>query len=112
MSGRAGQILAGVVTTAVLAGTSQAAAPDRVTEPTWKHALWIRSDALNQRYGLGEYRQEAAPTAEPSWRRALRIRGEAMNRTHPTARRERRSALTRPLISEGEVDRPWTYVLI
>jgi hypothetical protein len=79
MSGRAGRILAGLVTAAVLAGTSQAAAPDRVTEPTWKRALWIRSDALNQRYGLGEYIQEAAPTAEPSWRRALRIRGEAIN---------------------------------
>jgi hypothetical protein len=79
MSGRAGRILAGLVTAAVLAGTSQAAAPDRVTEPTWKRALWIRSDALNQRYGLGEYSQEAAPTAEPSWRRALRIRGEAIN---------------------------------
>jgi hypothetical protein len=79
MRGRAGRILAGVVTAAVLAGTSQAAAPDPVTEPTWKRALWIRSDALNQRYGLGEYSQEAAPTAEPSWRRALRIRGEAIN---------------------------------
>jgi hypothetical protein len=83
MSGRAGQILAGVVTAAVLAGTSQAAAPDRVTEPTWKRALWIRSDALNQRYGLGEYIQVAAPTAEPSWRRALRIRGEAINIATP-----------------------------
>jgi hypothetical protein len=82
MSGRAGQILAGVVTAAVLAGTSQAAAPDRVTEPTWKHALWIRSDALNQRYGLGEYSQEAAATAA-SWRRALRIRGEAINIAAP-----------------------------
>jgi hypothetical protein len=82
MSGRAGQIVAAAMTAAVLAGTSQAAAPDRVTEPTWKRALWIRSDALNQRYGLGEYSQKAAPTAEPSWRRALRIRGEAMNRTH------------------------------
>jgi hypothetical protein len=83
MSGRAGQILAGVVTAAVLAGTSQAAAPDRVTEPTWKRALSIRSDALNQRYGLGEYSQEAAATAEPSWRRALRIRGEAINIAAP-----------------------------
>jgi hypothetical protein len=79
MSGRAGQILAGVVMAAVLAGTSQAAAPDRLTEPTWERALWIRSDALNQRYGLGEYRHEAAATAEPSWKRALRIRGEAIN---------------------------------
>jgi hypothetical protein len=81
MSGRAGQIVAGVLTAAVLAGTSQAAAPDRVTESTWMRALWIRSDALNQRYGLGDYRHEAAPTGEASWRRALRIRGEAMNRT-------------------------------
>ena len=81
MSGRAGQVVAGVLTAAVLAGTSHAAAPDRVTESTCMRALWIRSDALNQRYGLGDYRQEAAPTGEPSWRRALRIRGEAMNRT-------------------------------
>ena len=81
MSGRAGQIVAAVMTAAVLAGTSQAAAPDRATEPSWMRALWIRSDALNQRYGLGEYNHEAAPTAEPSWKRALRIRGEAMNRT-------------------------------
>jgi hypothetical protein len=83
MSGRAGQILAGLVTAAVLAGTSQAAAPDRVTEPTWQRALWIRSDALNQRYGLGQYIQEAAATAEPPWRRALRIRGEAINIATP-----------------------------
>jgi hypothetical protein len=96
MSERARQIMAAVVTAVVLAGTSQAAAPDGVTEPTWKRALWIRSDALNQRYGLGEYRQEAARTAEPSWRRALRIRGDAMNRTHPPARRERRSRADAP----------------
>ena len=81
MSGRAGQIVAGVITAAVLAGTSQAAAPDRVSAPPWMRALWIRSDALNQRYDLGEYRQEAVRTAEPSWRRALRIRAEALNRT-------------------------------
>jgi hypothetical protein len=87
MSERTRQIVAAVVTAAVLAGTSQAAAPDRVAEPTWKRALRIRSAALNQRYSLGEYSQETAPTAEPSWRRALRIRGEAMNRTHPRAPR-------------------------
>jgi hypothetical protein len=81
MSRRAGQIVATVVAAAALAASSQAAAPDRATEPSWMRALWIRSDALNQRYGLGEYKHEAAPTAEPSWRRALRIRGEAMNRT-------------------------------
>ena len=99
MSKRGGQIVSAVVTALVLAGTSQAAAPDRVTEPTWKRALWIRSDALNQRYGLGAYSHEAAPAAEPSGRRALRIRGEAMNRTHPTAPRAataRAEALAHP----------------
>jgi hypothetical protein len=80
MSGRAGQIVAGVVTVAVLAGTSQAASPDPVSAPPWMRALWIRSDALNRSYGLGEYSREAVPTSEPSWRRALRIRAEAMNR--------------------------------
>ena len=84
MSGRAGQIVAAVMTAAVLAGTSQAAAPDRATEPSWMRALWIRSDALNQRYGLGEYQpQEGAATTEPSWRRALRIRSEAINIAAP-----------------------------
>jgi hypothetical protein len=81
MSGRAAQMVAGVVAAAVLAGSAQAADSHRVTEPRWMRALWIRSDALNRTYGLGEYRHEAARTAEPSWRRALRIRGEALNRT-------------------------------
>jgi pyruvate/2-oxoglutarate dehydrogenase complex dihydrolipoamide acyltransferase (E2) component len=80
MSRRAGQIVATVVAAAALAASSHAAAP----EPSWMRALWIRSDALNQRYSLGEYNHEDAPTAEPSWRRALRIRGEALNRTHRT----------------------------
>jgi hypothetical protein len=73
--------VANVVAAAALAASSQAAAPDRATEPSWMRALRIRSDALNERYGLGEYNHEAASTAEPSWRRALRIRGEALNRT-------------------------------
>jgi hypothetical protein len=84
MSRRVGQIVATVVAAAALAASSHAAAPDRATEPSWMRALWIRSDALNQRYSLGEYNHEAAPTAEPSWRRALRIRGEALNRTRRT----------------------------
>lgn len=73
MRKRAGQIVAGVVTVVVLAGTSQAAAPDRVTEPTWKRALWIRSDALNQRYGLGEYSQEAARVGKEHFGASSRV---------------------------------------
>ena len=79
MSRRAGQIVATVAAAAALAASSHAAAPERATGTSWMRALWIRSDAQNQRYGLGEYSQEAAPTAELPWRRALRIRGEAMN---------------------------------
>jgi hypothetical protein len=81
MSERAREVVAAVAAAAVLAGSAQAAGTDHTTKPTWMRALWIRSDALNRTYGLGEYRRDAANAAEPSWKRALRIRGEAMNRT-------------------------------
>ena len=78
MDGRA--MVAVVVAAATLAGSAQGAGADRSTEPAWMRALWIRSAALNEMYGLGEYRREAARPGEPPWERALRVCGEAMNR--------------------------------
>ena len=39
-----------------------------------RHALEVRSQALNDAYGLGE--------REPAWLRALRIRSEGLNRLY------------------------------
>lgn len=61
-----------LVAAAMLGGSVQAAAQDHATTPTWKRALWIRSEGLNRAYGLGDF--------EPAWQRALRVRGEALNR--------------------------------
>jgi hypothetical protein len=81
MSGRAGRIITVVLTAAVLTVGTSAAVADADQKAGWKHALWIRSDALNRVHHLGGYRLDAGPTAEPSWKRALRIRAEAMNRS-------------------------------
>ena len=46
-------------------------------------ALEARSEALNERHGLGAYTPVAGgsvATSEPSWMRALRLRSEALNR--------------------------------
>jgi hypothetical protein len=81
MSGRAGPIVAHLVAGAVLVASSGAAAADMASEPGWRHALWIRSDALNRVHHLGNYRVDSALAGEPSWKRALRIRAEAMDRS-------------------------------
>ena len=62
MSGRAGRIIAGVVTAAVLAVSTSAAVADADQKAGWKHALWIRSDALNRVHHLGEYRLDGGAT--------------------------------------------------
>jgi hypothetical protein len=57
----------------------------------WKKALEARSEALNERYGLGAYAPvagESLATFEPSWMRALRLRSEALNRHYGLGVRE------------------------
>jgi hypothetical protein len=61
-----------VLTAAIFAGGLEAAATSEPSEPGWKRALSIRSEALNRIHHLGDF--------EPAWTRALRVRGEAMNR--------------------------------
>lgn len=58
---------------------------DATSEPAWIRALRLRSEALNEQYGLGafEYRTTPAPHGdEPAWLRAMRIRSEALNRQY------------------------------
>ena len=66
------RMVAALAVAAMFTGSVQAAAQDQASTPTWKRALWIRSEGLNRAYGLGDF--------EPSWNRALRVRSEALNR--------------------------------
>jgi hypothetical protein len=56
--------------------------------PAWQKGLQARSEALNQKFGLGDYRNvtlstSGAPSAsDPDWLRALELRSEAMNRRY------------------------------
>jgi hypothetical protein len=54
--------------------------------PGWRTALEIRSDALNQKYGLGRYAvRKAAATAtttQPEWLRALEERSAALDQKY------------------------------
>jgi hypothetical protein len=72
MSKRSGRI-AGILAMAALSvGSADLAGASGAAEPDWKRALRIRSEAMNERYGLGDF--------APSWRHALEVRGEALNR--------------------------------
>jgi hypothetical protein len=50
-----------------------------------RKALEARSEALNERHGLGAYAPVtvgSVATSEPAWLRALRIRSEALNKQY------------------------------
>jgi hypothetical protein len=51
-------------------------------EPQWLKALHVRSEALNQKHGLGEYARSTARADSPAWQRALMIRSDALNRQY------------------------------
>lgn len=62
-----------------------AAVSEGASDEQWKKAFAARSEALNERYGLGAYAPVAgrpAVISEPPWMRALRLRSEALNRRH------------------------------
>jgi hypothetical protein len=59
--------------------------------PPWQKALHARSEALNQRYGLGDRASvplsasNVSSVPQPDWLRALQLRSEAMNRRYGLA---------------------------
>jgi hypothetical protein len=62
---------------------SGAAVSGSGSDEQWRKALEVRSEGLNEHYGLGTYAPVAGGTvaaSEPSWMRALRLRSEALNR--------------------------------
>lgn len=54
------------------------------TTPQWRHALEVRSTALNQTYHLGRFAvpASAATNAKPAWLKALQRRGRALNQRY------------------------------
>lgn len=75
-----------LVALTIVAMVASGAANSEGNEEQWKNALEARSEALNERYGLGVHAPATAEstvqTSEPSWMRALRLRSEALNRQY------------------------------
>ena len=69
-----------VAVASVSAAIGVGAATTGSTGP-WLDALNQRSEALNEKYGLGDHAQRRAlGSPGPNWREALNARSEAMNR--------------------------------
>ncbi len=74
--------LSTLLAAAVVTGTIGVGATLGGGEPQWLKALHVRSEALNQKHGLGEYARNTARTDSQGWRRALMIRSDALNRKY------------------------------
>ena len=92
--GRIAAVLAAVSALAALAGVAQAGSsrPQSMSKAEYR-ALMLRSEALNQKYGLGPQRAvPQAMTAAES--RALMLRSEALNQRYGLGK-QRAAAVTR-----------------
>ena len=92
-----GTSVAVVLAVSVVAIGAGAASAGGSEPPAWQKALHARSEALNQKYGLGE-RSSAALSAssvssvpQPDWLRALQLRSEAMNHRYRLGHEPRRA---------------------
>ncbi len=79
--GRTAAVLAAVSALAALAGVAQAGSsrPQSMSKAEYR-ALMLRSEALNQKYGLGP--QRAVPEGMTAADRALVLRSEALNQKY------------------------------
>ena len=66
----------------VVTGTIGVGATLAGGEPHWLKALHARSEALNQKHGLGEYARSKAGADSAAWQRALLLRSDALNRKY------------------------------
>jgi len=89
---------------AIFAGVGQGGTrvPHGFTARAWR-ALELRSDALNQRYHLGAYRNGNADSARAE--RALMLRGDALNRKYHLGR-YRLAGLERSVSSSASPSSP------
>ena len=83
---RIAQVVVAVAALTALTGSAQAATskPDRLSTDQYR-ALVLRSDALNQRYRLGEWKAMPRGMTAPEYR-ALMIRSEALNKQYGLGR--------------------------
>jgi len=87
-----GTSIATVVAVSVATIGAGAAIAGSTEPPAWQKAVHARSEALNQKYGLGD--RASAPlsasslssVAQPDWLRALQLRSEAMNQRYGLGR--------------------------
>jgi hypothetical protein len=86
---RIAAVLAGIAVLAALSGVAQAATsttskPAGMSEAEYR-TLMLRSEALNQKYGLGDWKDVPAGMSAPQYR-ALKIRSEAVNKQYGLGR--------------------------
>ena len=98
-SGRVAAVLATVSALTALAGVAQAGVSGPVsTSQAEQTALRVRSEALNEKYGLGEERAvHQGMTAAAS--RALRLRSEALNEKYGVGRQKAATVTSQPTSS-------------
>jgi hypothetical protein len=74
-----------LVASAIVALIGSGAAVSGGGGDEWRKALEVRSDALNEQYGLGAYAPATAASVAssgPSWMRALRLRSQELNKQY------------------------------
>jgi hypothetical protein len=100
--GRIAAVLATVSALTALAGVAQAGTsrPPSMSKPEYR-SLMLRSEALNQRYGLGSQRTVPLGMTAAEYR-ALRIRGQELNRLYAPAESLMTPAALRALTLRGE----------
>ena len=81
-----------VVAVASVATAIGAGAAVTGNTPPWLKALNERSEALNQRYGLGDHARRQLGAPGPDWLVALNARSEAMNRYYGLGEYARQSS--------------------
>lgn len=82
-----------VVAVASLAVAIGAAAGSTDSTPPWLDALNARSEALNERHGLGDHAvRRTLGTPGPDWRDALQARSDALNRYYGLGEYARKGA--------------------
>ena len=73
-----------VVAVAVVAATIGAGAGMTNNTPPWLKAIYARSQALNERYGLGDHAPQRRVLGKPApdWLKALMARSEGLNKRY------------------------------
>ena len=94
--GRIAAVLATVSVLAALAGVAQAGTsrPQSMSKAEYR-ALMLRSEALNQKYGLGPQRAVPQPMTAAEYR-ALLLRSEALNKRYGVDKQKAAAATSQP----------------